>query len=1005
MYIRPLKHYRLFVFALVSGLFSITAGPQLLAANPPGTTLLETIDLSPGADAYFPFRVAINHSTHKLYAPGGATGATSATSGTDDAPPGSNYGVKVIDTTNNRVIAGIDLGRYDEGPGNQPAFKPLAIAVDSSAAPLGNRIYVVGSVGDDRLFLRVIDGDTDTNETDQSTDLLLPITGFLGSDGMDVNPVNHEVYVAVSNNVIVIDGPNLQVLTTLKTFFPSGLVLANPVTGKIFTFAANIIQLIDGSTDVVGPPQVVDYSARAVALASTSGQVFVIGTQSILDSQLHVLDGTTGTQVASQADLPSGARALTVDSSAKLVYVGQPTSFARAQAGEVTVFDIEDLSPKGTYPYGAGHLGLDGTGSSKRLYIVDFSNYAGTDEGPQLQNMVGALDPADASLTRVAVAYSPGQTAVNPGSNLIYVADEQAPELTVLDGVSRTVLARIATAPSSNTDYDAYPILRPLAVSVALNRIYLSRTVTASRDEPGTTALIDIYDGVTTAVIDSITVSTAADTPLPQVAIDDTRRRLYASATAGPLNDATYSLQVYDLNSNALISTIPTPQTAGLINAIGVNPVTGFVYVAGSTSSAIQIIDPTTNTIVDTAEAGAIPGPIAVDIQTNRIFVANIGLGDNSVTVINGVTGESEATIANVGDATTDGVTSVAVDHLTHNVYVGDDSRTFQDGSEIHGVGRVTVFDGTGSYGLLGQLDVGKYPSWVSLNTRTRQLFASNNVDGTISVLENDTPAPPDRLANISTRLGVLTGEKVLIGGFIITGPADTRKDVLVRGLGPSLTALGVAGALGDPLLELHGDESLILSNDNWQTDDNGDSQKAAIEATGLAPTNDLESAILIQLAPGSYTAILRGVIDSIGVGLVEVYDLTASDATKMGNISTRGQVDTGDNVMIGGVIIAGANPSQVIVRAIGPTLADAGVGDALLDPVLELHDPQGALITTNDNWKDDNQAEIEATMLAPKDDRESAIVATLYPSPYTAIVRGKDDTTGVGLVEVYYLQ
>ena len=209
---------------------------------------------------------------------------------------------------------------------------------------------------------------------------------------------------------------------------------------------------------------------------------------------------------------------------------------------------------------------------------------------------------------------------------------------------------------------------------------------------------------------------------------------------------------------------------------------------------------------------------------------------------------------------------------------------------------------------------------------------------------------------------------------------------------------------MADPFLELHSGATIISTNDNWKVAENGQSQQAAIEATTIPPTNDLESAILMNLAPGSYTAVMRGTNGGTGVGLVEVYDLTASATTKMVNISTRGRVDIGDNVMIGGVIVTGANPSHVILRAIGPSLTNAGVVGALQDPVLELHDAQGAVITTNDNWKDDNEVEILATGIPPSDDRESAIVATLYPANYTAIVRGKDDTTGVGLVEAYYL-
>lgn len=260
------------------------------------------------------------------------------------------------------------------------------------------------------------------------------------------------------------------------------------------------------------------------------------------------------------------------------------------------------------------------------------------------------------------------------------------------------------------------------------------------------------------------------------------------------------------------------------------------------------------------------------------------------------------------------------------------------------------------------------------------------------------SPAFLTRLLNISTRMKVLTNEKVLIGGFIITGTGP--KKVIVRGIGPSLGALGVPGALADPTLELHGPVS--INNDNWRSD-----QEAEIIATGLPPSNDLEAAIVANLQPSAYTAILGGKDNTTGVGLVEVYDLDQSAGSKLANISTRGFVDTGDNVMIGG-LIAGPNDigaTQVLIRGIGPSLIGVGIQDALLDPTMELHDGSGTTIAMNDNWRDTQQAEIEATGIAPTDDRESAILQNLDPGSYTAIVRGKNNTTGVALVEAYNLQ
>ena len=269
---------------------------------------------------------------------------------------------------------------------------------------------------------------------------------------------------------------------------------------------------------------------------------------------------------------------------------------------------------------------------------------------------------------------------------------------------------------------------------------------------------------------------------------------------------------------------------------------------------------------------------------------------------------------------------------------------------------------------------------------------------------------PPSNLLNISTRMRVLTGEEVLIAGFIITG-SDPKK-VIIRGIGPSLNGVGVT--LADPTLELHQGSTTLATNDNWKINDQtGQSQEADIRATTIPPTNDLESALIATLNPGAYTAILAGKNGGTGVGLVEIYDLAQAANSKLANISTRGFVDTGNNVMIGGLIVGGGGggPAKVIVRALGPSLSGAGVAGVLADPTLELHDGSGTTIATNDNWKINDQtgqsqeADIRATTIPPPNDLESALIAILGPGNYTAIVRGKNNTTGVGLVEVYSLQ
>jgi uncharacterized repeat protein (TIGR01451 family) len=283
---------------------------------------------------------------------------------------------------------------------------------------------------------------------------------------------------------------------------------------------------------------------------------------------------------------------------------------------------------------------------------------------------------------------------------------------------------------------------------------------------------------------------------------------------------------------------------------------------------------------------------------------------------------------------------------------------------------------------------------------------AAYNGDGNLLPSSSDLSAVavavPAQLLNISTRMEVLTGNNVLIGGFIVTGSND--KKVMLRAIGPSLP---VAGPLADPVLELHGKSGIIATNDSWKIDDkSGQSQQAAINATTIPPKSDLESALIATLpASGSaYTAIVHGKNNGTGVGQVEVYDLGTTANSQLANISTRGFVDTGDNVMIGGFISGnGSGASRIIARGIGPSL---GINGALQDPTLELHDKNGTTIASNDNWQDDpNSAKVQAAGVAPKDSRESAIYTVLPPSSYTGIVRGKSSTTGIGLVEVYNLR
>ncbi len=262
-------------------------------------------------------------------------------------------------------------------------------------------------------------------------------------------------------------------------------------------------------------------------------------------------------------------------------------------------------------------------------------------------------------------------------------------------------------------------------------------------------------------------------------------------------------------------------------------------------------------------------------------------------------------------------------------------------------------------------------------------------------------PPGPAKALNISTRLRAGPGDNAMIGGFIIQG--SEFKTVVLRGIGPSLINSGINDALVDPVLSLYtGNGSLFWVNDDWR-----DSQQNQIQASGLQPSDDLESAMIHTLQAGPYTAVLAELNQTPGVGLVEVYDVDPSANSQLANISTRGFVDTGNNVMIGGFILGGTQNARVAIRGIGPSLAGSGLNNVLADPTLELHNGNGTTLISNDNWQDDpvSAAQLSANGLALQNNLESGIFTTLAPGTYTAILAGQNGGTGIGLVEVYNLQ
>jgi dienelactone hydrolase len=276
--------------------------------------------------------------------------------------------------------------------------------------------------------------------------------------------------------------------------------------------------------------------------------------------------------------------------------------------------------------------------------------------------------------------------------------------------------------------------------------------------------------------------------------------------------------------------------------------------------------------------------------------------------------------------------------------------------------------------------------------------FIANGFAGVPPPPPLPTPGPGDvdkKLLNVSTRANVSTGDDVMVGGFIVTGNVDKR--VVLRGLGPTLTQQGVSGVLANPYLEIYDSTGVLIeANDNRTA--------LAGVPNPLLPANPNESYLTAVLPPGSYTAVLSGVAGTAGIGLVELYDVDPTHSF-LANISTRGIVEQGDLQMIGGFIVGGTDPAKVIVRALGPSLAAAGIASPLPDPVLEVHDGNGNLLVKNDNWRSNQEEEIIATTIPPANDQEAAIVATLPPGDYTALVYDSEGRSGIGLVESYNLE
>ncbi|HSH38571.1 MAG TPA: hypothetical protein VK993_07275 [Chthoniobacterales bacterium] len=802
-----------------------------------------------------------------------------------------------------------------------------------------------------------------------------------------VNPNNHKVYVADGfGKIIVIDGEKRALIAELNPNAGNFLALS-PRSNKVFVMGHNANgggnpgAVIDSTTDTFKPISVAMPNVTAATFNPANNRLY-FGGRVDLRFGIFVLDGNTGELVMeNSANIPS-PRSLAVSPSRNALFAD-----GVEYAADSLSFRRNVISPT------TRGVATDVEGGDDLFFI----------HGQQSPNAIGVVSLATLESTQITVGYRPFGMAANSRTDRLYVTDTAAAELLVLQASSGDVAARVPLPPTSYTRPNSATAPRSVAVSERLNRVYVAR---AGFNFEG--MIIDVLDGTTYQVRSSIVVAASGEPGSP-IAIDDTRRRIYVGlAEPGRTSFPTARIKVavYNADSETLLETLVLgdQRLQARLHNLAVNPVLGRLYVLDERT--IITIDTTTNVVIASETIPTSTG-IAVNKRTGKVFVGGTRAAPNTspqpsdtrILVLNGLTGAIEAEIApRAGDYF--GMHTLVMDEVSNRLYAAQSLPASNDfESRLH---RITAYDGN-TYELLGE-DFSMDAKNMLFEPASRKLFVVGEKQGTIAMFQSTTAAEPDLLGNISTRGSVSAGDGALIGGFIIKGAPGSTKRVLVRAIGPSLSAAGIAGALGNTTLELHDSAGNIVRNDDWKVDaQTNESQEASVAATGLPRTSELESAMIATLPPGPCTAVVRGKDGAAGVALVEVYDLDQGASATMANIGTRGRVGTGQNVMIGGFIVLGSNPSRVLVRAIGPSLTTE-IGEALQDPVLELRDVNGGLIDVNDDWKAGRESEIAQTTIPPTHESESALVTMLYPGNYTAIVRGKDETTGIGLVEAYKL-
>jgi sugar lactone lactonase YvrE len=711
-----------------------------------------------------------------------------------------------------------------------------------------------------------------------------------------------------------------------------------------------------------------------------AGNIYVANLQNRIDriTPGGVLTPFAGTGAAGSADGPAnvaqfnGPRGITVDSAGNIFVADFRNHTIRKVTSAGVVSTVAGLANTSGSADGDGDLARFYypyalvPGSAGELYVAD--TYNGTirkiTPSRAVSTFAGLATQGSADGAGANAQFSaPGGIAVDGAGN-IYVADKG--NNTIRKITPDSAVSTFAGSPGVQGSADGFR-----------TQARFNRPTGLAVDTLGNVYVGDTSNNTIRKINSAGVVTTIAGSPPPDNPGSNDGQGSVArfSLPKGLAVDGAGNIYVADYFNHTIRKITPT----GLVSTFAGSPNPG---------SPGQLIDGTGSG----ARFSYVDG-VAVD-NAGYLYVADGG--NSAIRKIS-----PTAVVTTLARVNNSGVALDAAGNIYVTGYVNDNTIR-----KITPSGIITTLAGTGAQGSAdgtGSAARFNVPTGIAVNG-AGYVYVADLGNNAIRV---GGPTAISQSLNISTRLRVQPGDNALIAGFILNG--SVSKKVILRAIGPTLADSGVSGGLLDPTLELHGANGVLLtSNDNWKINDQTQqSQEAEVRATGLPPSNDLESAIIATLAPDqNYTAILRGKGNAAGVALVEAYDLAPAIDSLLANISTRGFVESGNNVMIGGFILGGeSGASEVMLRAIGPSLAQAGINNFLPDPMLELRDGHGALIASNDNWKDAQRAEIEATRIAPSNDLESAIVASLPPGNYTAIVAGKGGGTGIGLVEIYNLQ